>query len=72
MPVSPSRTSISSTELADEATAIDSSSPTGSLTRSASSAFKMYQRSSSSQNVIPGEESTSGVGSPRPSSGQRE
>ena len=60
MPVSPSRTSISSTELADEATAIDGSSPTGSLTRSASSAFKTYQRSSS-QNVIPGEESTSGV-----------
>ena len=72
MPVSPSRTSISSTELADEATAIDCSSPTGSLSHSASSAFKTYHRSLSSQNVIPGEESAFGFESPRPSSSQRE
>ena len=72
MAVSPSRTSISSTELADEATAIDNSSPTGSLSHSASSAFRTYQRSSSAQNVIKDEPSASRVELPRPSSSQRE
>ena len=49
MAMSPSRTSISSAELADEATAMDGTSPTGSLTRSSSSAFKSFQRTSPEQ-----------------------